>query len=122
MLEEGKPCLSVIDELLKGTNTIERIAASAAMMNWLSQTNGINITATHDIELTEIMKSTYDNYHFTETFKEGDIHFDYKIHPGPSNSKNAIKLLEVLAYPTRMTKQANRLAEDFLLEREWNSI
>ncbi|WOV87358.1 hypothetical protein QWT69_16140 [Sporosarcina oncorhynchi] len=122
MLEKGKPCLSVIDELLKGTNTIERIAASAAMMDWLSNTNGINITATHDIELTEIMKSSYDNYHFTEKFKDGDIHFDYTIYRGPSNTKNAIKLLEVLAYPTRITEQANRLAEDFLLEREWNSI
>lgn len=122
ILEEGKPCLSVIDELLKGTNTVERIAASAAMMEWLAMKNGINITATHDIELTEIMKATYDNYHFTETFKDGDIQFDYMIRPGPSNSKNAIKLLEVLSYPASMTEQANRLAEKFLVEREWHPM
>ena len=122
LLEEGKPCISVIDELLKGTNTVERIAASAAMMEYLSKRKGINITASHDIELTEMMKHTYDNYHFTETFKDGDIHFDYKIHPGPSNSRNAIKLLEVLAYPEQITERANRLAEDFMDEREWEVL
>ncbi|MBD7985173.1 hypothetical protein H9649_11285 [Sporosarcina sp. Sa2YVA2] len=122
MLEEDKPCLSFIDELLKGTNTVERIAASAAMMEWLSTGNGMNITATHDFELTEIMKGTYDNYHFTETFEDGDIHFDYTIHSGPSNSRNAIKLLELLAYPSDMTERANTLAEDFMAEREWRAL
>src|SRR5690606_22232300 len=104
---------SVIDELLKGTNTVERIAASAAIMEWLSKSEGINITASHDIELTEMMKHTYENYHFTETFKDGDIHFDYKIRSGPSTSRNAIKLLDVLDYPEPITEQANQLAEDF---------
>ena len=122
LLEEGKPCLSVIDELLKGTNTVERIAASAAIMEWLSKSKGINITASHDIELTEMMKHAYENYHFTETFIDDDIHFDYKIHSGPSNSRNAIKLLEVLAYPEQITEQANRLAEDFMNEREWEVL
>lgn len=121
-LEEGKPCISVIDELLKGTNTVERIAASAAIMKWLSKSKGINITASHDIELTEMMKHTYENYHFTETFKDGDIHFDYKIRSGPSTSRNAIKLLEVLVYPEEITDQANRLAKDFMNEREWEVL
>lgn len=122
LLEAGKPCISVIDELLKGTNTVERIAASAAMMEYLSKSKGMNITASHDIELTEMMKHAYENYHFTETFKDGDIHFDYKIRFGPSNSRNAIKLLEVLAYPEQITEQANRLAENFMNEREWEVL
>lgn len=122
LLEDGKPCISVIDELLKGTNTVERIAASAAIMEWLSKSEGINITASHDIELTEMMKHTYENYHFTETFKDGDIHFDYKIRSGPSTSRNAIKLLDVLDYPEHITEQANQLAEDFMNEREWEVL
>jgi len=36
LCEQGKPCISFIDEILKGTNTIERIAASASIMEWLS--------------------------------------------------------------------------------------
>lgn len=122
LLEEGKPCISVIDELLKGTNTVERIAASAAIMEWLSKSKGINITASHDIELTEMMKHSYENYHFTETFIDGDIHFDYKIRSGPSTSRNAIKLLEVLSYPEGITEQANRMAENFMNEREWKML
>ncbi|MGG0663205.1 hypothetical protein ABE042_03745 [Viridibacillus arvi] len=119
LCDQGKPCISFIDEILKGTNTIERIAASAAMMEWLSVNKGMNIIASHDIELTEITKSTYTNYHFSESIENGQVHFDYKIHSGPSKTKNAIKLLEILDYPQSITNKANGLAEHFLERHEW---
>ena len=87
LIEEGKPCISFIDEILKGTNTIERIAASAAMMEWLSMNKGINVIASHDIELTEMARHSYTNYHFRESIEDGEIRFDYTVHPGPSINK-----------------------------------
>ncbi|MEK5530182.1 hypothetical protein BK128_14070 [Viridibacillus sp. FSL H7-0596] len=122
LCEQGKPCISFIDEILKGTNTIERIAASAAMMEWLSLNKGMNIIASHDIELTEIAKSTYTNYHFSESIENGQVHFDYTIHSGPSKTKNAIKLLEILDYPQNITNKANGLAEYFLERYEWKEM
>ncbi|MFJ9462171.1 MutS-related protein [Viridibacillus arvi] len=119
LCEQNKPSISFIDEILKGTNTIERIAASAAMMEWLSLNKGMNIIASHDIELTGITKSTYTNYHFSESIENGQVHFDYKIHSGPSKTKNAIKLLEILDYPQSITNKANGLAEHFLERHEW---
>lgn len=122
LIEEGKPCISFVDEILKGTNTIERIAASAALMEWLSVHNGISVIASHDIELTEMSRHHYTNYHFRESIANGEIHFDYTVHPGPSTTKNAIKLLEILGYPASITDTANGLADHFTEQREWEEI
>lgn len=122
LIEEGKPCISFVDEILKGTNTIERIAASAAMMEWLASHKGMNIIASHDIELTEMAKDVYTNYHFRESIENGEVRFDYKIHGGPSTTRNAIKLLEMLNYPANITRKANDLAQQFHEAREWEMI
>lgn len=120
--EAGKPVISFVDEILKGTNTIERIAASAAMMEWFAANKGMNIIASHDIELTEMARHTYANYHFRESIENGEVLFDYKIHSGPSKTRNAIKLLEILGYPIGVTQKANRLATHFTEQREWKEI
>ena len=120
--EAGKPVISFIDEILKGTNTIERIAASGAMMEWLSSNKGMNVIASHDIELTEMARYAYTNYHFRESIENGEVLFDYKIHPGPSRTRNAIKLLEILGYPESVTTKANGLAQHFTEKREWDKI
>lgn len=117
LITEGKPCISFIDEILKGTNTIERIAASASIMEWLSLNKGINLLATHDIELTEIAESIYDNYHFREKVEGGEVQFDYKVHEGPSMSRNAIKLLEILGYPDEITNRSVVLAQNFTVNK-----
>ncbi len=122
LIEEGKPCISFIDEILKGTNTIERIAASASMMEWLSMKKGINVIASHDIELTEMARHSYTNYHFRESIEDGEIRFDYTVHPGPSTTRNAIKLLGILGYPASITTKADGLAQHFTEWREWEEI
>ncbi|MFB7157420.1 MULTISPECIES: hypothetical protein [unclassified Lysinibacillus] len=120
--KEKKPKISFIDEILKGTNTIERISASATIVEWLSVNQGMTIIVAHDIELTEIAGELYSNYHFRETIENGKVLFDYKVHDGPSMTRNAIKLLEVLAYPESVTTQANQLAQHFTEVREWQKI
>lgn len=122
LIEEDKPCISFIDEILKGTNTIERIAASAAMMEWLSVNKGINVVASHDIELTEMARHKYTNHHFRESIENGEIQFDYTVHSGPSTTRNAIRLLEILGYPASLTDTANGLAQQFTRLREWKEI
>ncbi|NHM34045.1 MutS-related protein [Neobacillus terrae] len=118
-VESGVPCLSFIDEILRGTNTVERIAASASIMEWLRKHQGMTLVASHDIELAT-MVSGFNNYHFHETVQEDSVYFNYKIHPGPSTTKNAIKLLEHMDYPSSVTKLANSLANKFEEKKEWN--
>ena len=105
-LNEEKTVLCVIDEILRGTNTEERIAASAAILEYLYGKNCIAIVATHDIELTELLKDCYDNYHFTEYIQDKKILFEYKLHSGPATSRNAVKLLEYMDFPEEIIKKA----------------
>ncbi|HCW96660.1 MAG TPA: hypothetical protein DHU88_13350 [Pseudomonas sp.] len=66
-------CTCFIDEILKGTNTIERIAASAAVLKYLHSTDCLCMTASHDIELTCILENEYDNYHFSEHITDDEF-------------------------------------------------
>lgn len=108
-LEKKVPCLCLIDEILKGTNTNERIAASTAIMSYIKDKNYLCIIATHDRELPGLLKGGYRNYHFREDVTEKGVEFDYKIHEGIASTTNAIKLLEVLGYDHVIIKEANKL-------------
>lgn len=120
--QTGDFTISIIDEILKGTNTIERVSSSAAIMNWLHKQPGLTIIASHDIELTEIGEGLYTNYHFKESIVNGNIEFDYKIKAGPTTTKNAIKLLEVYDYPAEIIASANRFSKDYSKEQVWQKL
>ena len=113
------PILCFVDEVLRGTNTLERIAASTQILRNLADGNTLSFAATHDIELTHILEKDYENYHFTEKVKDNDILFDYKLYSGRAVSRNAIKLLELLGYSDDITRKANQLANDFLTNGTW---
>ena len=120
-VEAHERCYCFVDEILKGTNTIERIAASSSIVHWLSQSNSLAMVATHDIELTEILKVTCANLHFSEqvTADKG-ISFDYTVKQGPATSRNAIALLNVLNYPAEIVHQAQTKATTFDETRQWS--
>lgn len=52
-----------VDEVLRGTNTVERIAAATQILIRLAESGTLGFAATHDIEMTELLKEYYDNYH-----------------------------------------------------------
>ncbi|WP_429950173.1 MutS-related protein [Enterococcus sp. AZ101] len=123
LAETRVPCLCFIDEILKGTNTIERIAASSSMVHWLADYPSLAFVATHDIELTEILKESCDNVHFQEQVtKEQGVSFDYRLRQGPSTTRNAIQLLQVLNYPQRIVAQAKKEADYFDEYRTWQTV
>lgn len=112
-------CICFIDEILKGTNTIERIAASAAVLKYLHGTESLSVVASHDIELTEILKELLDNYHFSEQITDDGIAFDYKLKSGPSDTRNAIKLLAYLGYDAKIVRDAETAAETYEKNKAW---
>ncbi len=120
--EEHIPTLCFVDEVLRGTNTLERIAASSQILKYLSGINTICFAATHDIELTHILENCFSNYHFKEQIADNNVLFDYKLMEGRAVSKNAIKLLEVMGYPGGVTKSASDSAEYFLKEGKWKVL
>jgi DNA mismatch repair ATPase MutS len=100
----------VLDEVFKGTNTIERIAAAKAILSFLNQGNHIVLVATHDHELSELLSEEYDLYHFTEQVKDGELYFDHRIKIGPLKMRNAIKVLELSNYPEDVIREARLIA------------
>ena len=111
-----------MDEVLRGTNTVERIAASAEILKTMAEGNCICFAATHDIELTHLLEAVYQNYHFEEQIEKDDIFFSYKILKGRASSRNAIKLLGIMGYEKEIIGEAEKLAEDFVKTGKWHGL
>jgi len=101
--------LFLIDEIFRGTNSIERTAASIEVLRFLHNQKDFVVAATHDLQLTDILSASYQSFHFRETMTDTGLLFDYKIHHGKSNSKNAIALLEYVGYPKSIVEGAKKL-------------
>lgn len=117
--KDKKHVLCFVDEVLRGTNTVERIAASTQILKALAGNQAICFAATHDLELTKLLEGIYDNYHFEEEIADEDIFFPYRLQKGPAVSRNAIALLKVLGYEETLVKDAEAMAEDFLNTGKW---
>lgn len=105
-LNADRCTICIVDEILRGTNTRERIAASEAILEYLTKENCLVMVASHDQELTSLLQKQYDNYHFSEKIGDQDIEFDYKLYSGPATSQNAIRLLEYVGFPKKIIADA----------------
>ena len=119
---EQIPCMCFIDEILRGTNTAERIAASSAILRALTMRDCLCIVASHDMELTKILEDIYSNYHFSETVESEGVTFDFKLKHGPANTRNAIRLLGFLGYDEGIVQQANESASKFMENGSWELV
>ena len=102
--------LYLLDEVFKGTNTIERIAAAKATLSYLNQGANLVIVSTHDLELPSMLQDQFDLYHFSESIENDQLHFDHKIKPGPLLTGNAIRILEMSNYPEKIINEARDLS------------
>jgi hypothetical protein len=118
-LNDDVPCFCLIDEVLRGTNTVERIAASSQLLLQLSEMNCLSIAATHDIELTFILEAGYRNIHFQESITDDGIVFDYSLYEGRATSRNAIKLLRLMGYGDAIVDEAEKRADRFASRGSW---
>lgn len=109
-----------IDEILKGTNTVERISASSSIISYFIKYDCLAFVATHDIELTKIYEKEAKNIHFRELFTDDNkIEFDYKLYQGPSTTTNAIKLLKIVDFPHEIVENAEENVENFNKTKSW---
>ena len=114
--------LCFVDEVLRGTNTVERIAASTEILRSLDKKNCICFAATHDIELTHLLTKNYDNYHFEEDIADNDISFSYKIMCGRATTRNAIRLLGIMGYDKQIIEEAEQMANHFMKTGQWHGL
>ncbi len=114
-------CACYIDEILKGTNTVERIAASAAVLRHIGGMDCLTVAATHDIELTRMLQDNWDNFHFSEQITDEGMRFDYTIKSGPSRTRNAIALLDYMEFDERIVAEAQGLVAHFEQTGTWDA-
>ncbi len=105
------PNIFLLDEIFKGTNTVERIAGGKAILSSLSKNNNIVFVSTHDIELTELLNQEYDLYHFSEVVTNNNVDFDYKLKEGQLRTRNAIRILQLNNFPENIINEAIDIAE-----------
>jgi len=108
----GKTNLFLLDEIFKGTNTIERISAGKAVLSALSKGNNIVFVSTHDIELADLLKNEYELYHFSEIVDHKSVDFDYKLKEGKLKDRNAIRILQINDYPEELIQEAIEISKE----------
>lgn len=108
---EGEhPSLCLVDELLRGTNSVERLAAGEEILDHLARQNALVVVATHDMELVERLRDRYDGYHFTDMADGQGLSFDHKLRPGTPVERNAIRLLGAMGFPPELVERARARA------------
>jgi DNA mismatch repair ATPase MutS len=96
---EARPILALVDEILVGTNSEDRIQASIRILRRLGSGGSMAIAATHDLAIAEALKDDCGLYHFSERIGAGDLVFDYVIKPGVVDKRNAFAILRHLGFP-----------------------
>ncbi len=91
------PVLFLLDELLSGTNSHDRLAGTQLVVEALVQRGAIGLVTTHDLALAQIpesMNGSARNFHFEDHLEDGELAFDFKLKPGVVQTSNALKLMQ----------------------------
>ncbi|HEX4066019.1 MAG TPA: mismatch repair protein [Acidobacteriaceae bacterium] len=93
----GFPLLFLLDELLSGTNSHDRLEGTRAVVRELTRRGAIGLVTTHDLALARIpetMDGRGQNWHFEDSLEEGRLKFDYRLKPGIVQTSNALLLMK----------------------------
>lgn len=120
--ESKEYAMIFMDEMFKGTNMVERIAAASIILKKFADLDCFICLATHDVELSRILGERYENYHFREVVTADDILFDYTLQEGVTTGSNAIKLLAYCHYDQEIVDHAEKYAENYRLSGEWEKL
>jgi hypothetical protein len=90
------PLLFLLDELLQGTNSADRLVGAQGLIRALIHRGSIGLISTHDLALTEIAAlepGAIENVHFQDELVDGKLEFDFKLRPGIVTKSNGIALM-----------------------------
>lgn len=95
-LDPNIPSLIILDEILKGTNSLDKLNGSRLFLEYISERNVTGVIATHDLELSKLEDENpqrFHNYSF-EIELGTDVTYTYKIGRGVARNQNATFLLK----------------------------
>ena len=93
------PVLFLLDELLSGTNSHDRLIGTQFVLREFVEHHAIGVVSTHDLALTQIpalLGERAANYHFEDRIEDSRLTFDYKLKPGIVETSNALKLMRAI--------------------------
>jgi hypothetical protein len=97
---EGHGLLYLLDEVLHGTNSRERIIGATTVIRWLSSQGALGIVTTHDLGLAKVAQElpagTVASRHFSDRVAGEGIAFDYRLREGPIQTTNALRLMKAV--------------------------
>jgi len=98
----GRSLFFLLDEILKGTNSRERLIACKALVQYLIEHGASGLITTHDLELLALAESHSDaitKFHFQENIRDEAMFFDYRLKPGELTSTNALRVMHFAGVP-----------------------
>ena len=96
-LQQGEQLFIILDEILKGTNSIDKQKGSLALMKQLVANQACGIIATHDLALGELEKefpNQIKNYRFEADIQDNELTFSYQLREGIAQNMNACFLMK----------------------------
>jgi DNA mismatch repair ATPase MutS len=99
LAEEGVPILFLLDEILHGTNSHDRLIGADALIRGLVERKAIGLVTTHDLALTRVADALAPfaaNVHFEEHLENGEMVFDYHLRDGVIHKSNALELMRAV--------------------------
>jgi MutS-like protein len=97
--EGGAPVLFLLDEILHGTNSRERVIGACAVVRELLASRALGAVSTHDLGITALERELggkVENVHFEEQVQGDKMTFDYMLRPGIVHSSNALRLMRAV--------------------------
>jgi MutS domain V len=96
LAEQTPPLLFLLDELLQGTNSQDRLTGAEGIVKALLATSAIGIISTHDLALTRLNNDLLHNMHFQDEIEDGKMKFDFKLREGPVTRGNGVELMRLI--------------------------
>lgn len=96
-VNRGEKVLFLLDEIFKGTNSIDRHDGARVLIEQLLKGKSIGLVSTHDLELCDLEEEKLEivNYNFREYYINNKLTFDYKLREGISETRNAKYLMKM---------------------------
>jgi hypothetical protein len=99
LLDRDPPLLFLLDELLQGTNSKDRLVGAEGVVRAFVAAGAIGLVSTHDLALTEISglpPGTLRNVHFQDELSEGQMRFDFTLRDGVVTKSNGVELMRAI--------------------------
>jgi hypothetical protein len=98
LAEVQPPVLFLLDELLDGTNSSDRLTGAEGIAHALLAAGAIGLISTHDLALTSIGDgaNALRNVHFEERVENGEMHFDFRLRDGVVTTRNGVALMRMV--------------------------